>query len=140
MLEEQDAAAPTKKSSWSEQFAGRPAVPTSGLPSSCANLEADRLLVFSFLRRADHRGTDLRMDTGCAFRPQAVQRAAIPSHYWVWEAVSSYPWRTPDQHINALELTAYLNHLKDRSADTSTHSTRFLALLDSQAPSRCLAC
>ena len=132
-IEKEDAKRPTTKDTWGKQFGGKAAESVGHLPSSVSDLTASHRLIYALLRKVDHRGTDLRMDTGYAFRPQFVQRAAIPLDYWVWEPVASYKWRNTDMHINVLELTAYLDHLKGRAMNPDNHHTRFLALLDSQA-------
>ena len=62
----------------------------------------------------DMRGSDVRLDTGsiCESSRQAVPYPAVA---WNWRCVQSYAWRST-QHINVLELIAFLNYYKCMSA------------------------
>ena len=88
-------------------------------------------LVHHFLRRMEFRGSDVRLDLGILYRPDAVSRTSIDPSRWSWVVAHSYPYRRGD-HINILELRSILHALEWRSRVTSFHSCRFLHLSDSQ--------
>ena len=46
------------------------------------------------------------------------------------EGCASYKWKQP-QHINVLELTAFLSELRRRSRDQTQHNHRFFCIVDS---------
>eukprot|EP00438_Fugacium_kawagutii_P005608 Skav201437 [mRNA] locus=scaffold201:440319:446233:- [translate_table: standard] len=58
-------------------------------------------------------------------------RASVPSRLWVWKIVSGWRWRSPGEHINALELRAILTSLKWRVEHKLHHGRRFIHLTDS---------
>ncbi|CAE7806385.1 unnamed protein product [Symbiodinium sp. CCMP2592] len=70
--------------------------------------------------RLTDRGTDV---VGCRPGP-------YPAFRWLWRDVLSYKWKQP-QHINVLELTAFLAELRRRSRDQAQHGKRFFCVLDS---------
>ena len=88
-------------------------------------------LVHHFLRRMEFRGSDVRLDLGIFYRPDAAPRTSIDPSRWSWVVAHSYPYRRGD-HINILELRSILHALEWRSRVTSFHSCRFLHLSDSQ--------
>ena len=52
---------------------------------------AAKALVLGLLRRADHRGTDVRIDLQLPFRPDAWPRTSICPQRWHWKVVLSFP-------------------------------------------------
>ena len=84
-----------------------------------------------FLRSADYRGSDVRLDTGQLCRPGRWPRESISPVKWIWYDVLAIPYRMAD-HINKLELTMVVSTLKWRLRRPSALKTRFLHLVDSQ--------
>eukprot|EP00972_Heterocapsa_arctica_P046548 6869676-Heterocapsa_arctica.AAC.1 len=58
-------------------------------------------LSHALLRRADHRGSDVRLDIGLPFRSTAWPRTSINAARWTWKVVVAFPWER-QQHINEL--------------------------------------
>ncbi|CAE7375548.1 unnamed protein product [Symbiodinium sp. CCMP2592] len=81
------------------------------------------------LRHTYHTGCDVRLtDRGndvVGSRP-----GPYPAFRWLWRDVLSYKWKQP-QHINVLELTAFLAELRRRSRDQAQHGRRFFCIVDS---------
>ena len=69
---------------------------------------AAKALVLGLLRRADHRGTDVRIDVQLPFRSDAWPRSPICLRKWFWKIILSFPWKRPGAHINELELRAFV--------------------------------
>ena len=88
-------------------------------------------LVHHYLRRMEFRGSDVRLDVGLFYRPDAAPRTSIDPGRWSWSVAHSYPFRT-QEHINILELRAILHTLEWRARTSTFHSCRFLHLSDSQ--------
>ena len=99
-----------------------------------ASLPTSQEMVGNMMRYAQHRGSDIRITTGELLRPDAWPRRAIPSTLWQWKAVLAFPWKDGQgsEHINALELRAYLATLKWRTRRRGNLNTRFFHLIDSQ--------
>ena len=68
-------------------------------------------LVFDFVRRAEYRGSDVRLDTNVIYRPSAWPRMSIRSSLWKWLHIKALPFHTAE-HINVLELRMYLFSLR----------------------------
>lgn len=81
------------------------------------------------MRRAHHRGTDIRLTTGTAYQ-QSPDLVPYPAYMWLWREELSYEWRET-QHINILEVTAFLSYLRHRARGSAKRSTRWLHVLDS---------
>ena len=92
-------------------------------------------LVYQFLRRTEFRGSDVRLDLGIVYRPDALIRSTVDPRRWVWKTAKAWPWQKKE-HINLLELRSILRPLEWRARTSSFHSCRFLHLSDSQI---CLA-
>ena len=97
--------------------------------------ELSQTLVHHYLRRMEFRGSDVRLDVGLFYRPEAAPRTSIDPSRWSWTVAHSYPFKT-EEHINILELRAILHTLEWRARTSTFHSCRFLHLSDSQV---CLA-
>ena len=81
------------------------------------------------LRHTYHTGCDVRLTD----RGQDVvgsRPGPCPAFRWHWKDVLSYKWKQP-QHINVLELTAFLSELRRRSRDQTQHNCRFFCIVDS---------
>ena len=92
---------------------------------------AAKALVLGLLRRADHRGTDVRIDVQLPFRSDAWPRSSICPHRWFWKAILSFPWKRPGAHINELELRAVFSLLRGLSRSSNNIGMRFAVLVDS---------
>ena len=89
---------------------------------------AAKALVLGLLRRADHRGTDVRIDVQ---RSDAWPRSPICPRKWFWKAILSFPWKRPGAHINELELRALFSLLRGLSRSSNNIGMRFAVLVDS---------
>ena len=58
----------------------------------------------------DHRGSDVRLETGSVLE-SSRQAVPYPASSWKWETVQCYHWKST-QHINILELAAFFKPLK----------------------------
>ena len=105
------------------------------LAAISAGREAEHLR--ALVNIVDLRGSDLRLDSGsvCEGSRRAVPYPAV---VWDWRCVQSYI-RTTEQHINVLELVAFLNYSKCMTAYSSNHNHRFFHVLDSRVCSCVLA-
>ena len=92
-------------------------------------------LVYQYLRRMEFRGSDVRLDLGVVYRPDAIIRTTVDPRRWVWKVAQSWRWQRAE-HINLLELRAILRTLEWRARTASFHSCRCPHLSDSQI---CLA-
>ena len=88
-------------------------------------------MVQAFVRRQEYRGSDVRLDVGTLFRPDAFPRATVNPHRWQWHVAHAYPFETPE-HINILELRALIHCVEWRLRRKNFNGTRFLHLSDSQ--------
>ena len=88
-------------------------------------------LVHQYLRRAEFRGSDVRLDLNVAYRPDAMVRTTIDPRRWVWKVAQAWKWQRRE-HINLLELRCILRTLEWRARSSTFHSCRFLHLSDSQ--------
>ena len=96
------------------------------------NFEAGRALVSKCVRSACPKGSDVRLATGELLSTSVWPRKQVPADLWAWQVVVAYEWRHTDEHINALELRAYLASLKWRAKKRQHLGCRFLHLMDSQ--------
>ena len=92
---------------------------------------AAKALVLGLLRRADHRGTDVRIDLQLPFRPDAWPRTPNCPQRWHWKVILSFPWKRPGAHINELELRALFTLLRGLARSSGNVGMRFAVLVDS---------
>ena len=102
---------------------------------SLETLHSQASLPHLFLRRAEYRGSDVRLDTGMLLRPERAPRITINPHLWVWSSKLAWRWQHP-AHINLLEMRACLRSFMWRSRSKRFYKARIMHLLDSQV---CLA-
>jgi hypothetical protein len=88
-------------------------------------------LIVEHLRGVDHRGSDVRLDTGQLMTPSSWPRRALKPKLWKWGLKVKWKW-TWDAHINVLEARAVLAAMRWRLRRASSIGSRFLHLLDSQ--------
>ena len=55
--------------------------------------EFSQRLVHHYLRRMEFRGSDVRLDLGIVFRPDAAPRTSIDPSRWIWTVAHSWPFR-----------------------------------------------
>lgn len=85
-------------------------------------------LVGQFVRRQEFRGSDVRLDLGLLYRPDAFPRTTINPQ---WAVARAYPF-LDKEHINVLELRALLMAFEWRARRGSSGDERSLHLTDSQ--------
>jgi hypothetical protein len=88
-------------------------------------------LAKEFLRIAEKGGSDIRLDIGMPFRPNAWPRAGARVGLWSWKCIHGYPWKN-EAHINKLELLAAVNAVQWRTRKAQRLCSRFIHLVDSQ--------
>ena len=97
------------------------------------DVEINVRLVKEYLRIAERGGSDVRLELGIPFRPDAWPRAGARTQFWAWRIVHGYPWKnSKDTHINKLELLAAFSSLKWRARKTGNQNSKFLHMVDSQ--------
>jgi hypothetical protein len=136
-LETQAAADKARSKSWSAQWS-----PGSSSSSNRAaqqvvtygqqQTELAAALVKQYIRHADHRGSDVRMDVGIIHRSGNVQRMPVSTTLWEWRAVLSYAWAHPGAHINVLELAAVFDYMRSACKQSDQLFIRQLFVIDSQ--------
>eukprot|EP00438_Fugacium_kawagutii_P016319 Skav222801 [mRNA] locus=scaffold1419:399983:408357:+ [translate_table: standard] len=88
-------------------------------------------MVAAFVKRQEYRGSDVRLDIGTMYRPEAFPRATVNPHKWEWHIAHSYEFQ-PGQHINVLELCAVNHTFEWRLRRSTFGDCRALHLSDSQ--------
>ena len=91
----------------------------------------DALVVYTFMRMADPRGSDIRLNPGTLFENRAWPRQSIPMGFWKWSTIQSYEFHIPE-HINLLEQRAHFNYLRRRATQPDRYRSRFLEIFDNQ--------
>ena len=87
--------------------------------------ERDHLATMA--RKASIRGADLRLFLTVDDVPQELP---YPAYRWFWKECLAYPWKH-SEHINYLELRAFIAMLKRRVRQAQRRSTRYLHIVDS---------
>lgn len=82
------------------------------------------------LQFVDFKGSEVRVKDGTIY-DGSRQAIPYPACIWNWSCVQSYTWSQP-QHINVLELLAFLNFVKMHVLDRSHHQARLLHVFDSR--------
>ena len=103
--------------------------------SAVPGQEAEHLK--GMIKFIEFKGSDVRLETGSLLEGSR-QPVPYPAPIWDWKVVQSYPWRQT-QHINVLELIAFLNYLQLHVHDASNHSKRLIHILDSRVSSSVVA-
>ena len=96
---------------------------------SDANLS--QALVSAYVRRQEYRGSDVRLDVGSLYRPDAFPRASINPNKWIWHVAHHWPFLL-EEHINLLEMRALIHTFEWRLRKSSFGDVRALHLTDSQ--------
>jgi hypothetical protein len=87
--------------------------------------------------KAHHRGTDVRLSTGEALAENR-QEYPYPAYRWLWKTQMSWPWRH-EQHINILEMAAFLTHSRRRARMSQCRGKRYLHIVDSKVTANVVA-
>ena len=82
------------------------------------------------LREICIRGTEVRFEATPEDGSQALL-VPYPAFKWQWKTRLSFPWKHP-QHINVLEVSAFLVEFHRRMRDLAQLGTRFFNVTDSQ--------
>ena len=85
----------------------------------------------------DYKGSDAELLTSTPFR-ELRQRVPYPAYRWQWQTRDAWRWKH-EQHINVLEVQAFLQHLRTRVRKVEHHGQRFLHVLDSTMATGVLA-
>ena len=127
------AAMRSERLGWTARFARNAVASTqaSSSSSSFQKLTDAQQLVGHYLRLADHKGSDVRLDLGMPYRFAAWPRAPIDSGQWAWKVTLSYRWKDK-AHINVLETQAVFDCLRHVAKHPRHHDSRRLVLVDSQ--------
>ena len=100
---------------------------------------AQHWLVEGFLRSAEPRGSEVRLDLGVPLRARAAHRVSVDLRRWCWRhVVSKNVKKQGTHHINYLELAAVLLTL-EWSLRSTSRSKRLPHLVDSQVSLAVLA-
>lgn len=84
----------------------------------------------SLIRRVSARGCDIKILTGKEDGSEAFM-SPYPGFMWVWRTILSYKWKE-EQHINVLEVSAFLVELRRRTRGPHSLGFRFINVTDSQ--------
>ena len=102
-----------------------------GLCKREAFVDPSVVLVEELARRAETRGSDVRLDALECMSPLAWPRRPVSAARWTWKTVASWRWTRPS-HITDLEVRGCLGALQWRLRQLQHLRTRFAHLMDSQ--------
>ena len=85
----------------------------------------------AMVRRVSHLCTGKVYQAGAQLTP-------YPAYGWLWKEILAYRWKQ-SQHINILEVTAFLSYLRHRARSSSSRSSRWLHILDSLVSTNLIA-
>lgn len=89
------------------------------------------------LRNICIRGTEVRFESAKEDGSGSLL-VPYPAYRWQWKTKLSYPWQHT-QHINVLEVSAFLVEFRRRVRDVSQLGARFFNVTDSQVTFFCLS-
>lgn len=84
----------------------------------------------SLIRQVATRGCDIKLETAKSESQPAIM-SPYPAFLWHWKTILSYRWSQP-QHINVLEISAFLVELRRRTRVTSLLHQKFVNITDSR--------
>ena len=96
-------------------------------PTSAEHVKAQKVLVRQMCRRATHRGSDVRLDTGHVW-----PRAPTDPSRWTWKTRHSWKWKHKG-HITELEMLSAWTAVRWRTRSSSLLRTRFVLFIDNQS-------
>ena len=91
----------------------------------------------TMLRHVCLRGTDIKLMSTPESGSQSVM-SPYPAFKWAWKVRLSFAWRQ-EQHINVLEVSAFLVEFRRRTRQVHQLGTRFFNVTDSQVMFHCLS-
>eukprot|EP00435_Cladocopium_sp_Y103_P067422 s217_g30.t1 len=80
------------------------------------------------LKRLTIRGSEVKL----LMQENSDGEVPYPAYRWLFHKVFSFKWHDTGIHINEGELNAFLAMAERRASNPKQHSTRYLAILDSQ--------
>jgi hypothetical protein len=94
----------------------------------------------AMLREASHRGCDVRLRSELqeVEGEAGLSEVPYPAHAWLWKELLSYHWEN-EQHINILEVTAFLVYLRHQARQGCKRSSKWLRIVDSRVTAGVLA-
>ena len=105
---------------------------TIEVPAPLDSLEDQALaLVRMYLTRLSLRGGDVAL-LGNVASASAIQHKGIDANEWSWAEILNIQWKLLGEHINVLELRAFLLALRWRLRHGRSVGTKFLHLVDSR--------
>ena len=87
-------------------------------------------LVSAFIRRQELLWSDVRLDVGSLYRPEAFPRGSIDPTKWLWHVGLAYRFKHRE-HINVLKLRALVGTFEWRLRSAAFTKCRALHLTDS---------
>ena len=91
----------------------------------------------TMLRHVCLRGTDIKLMSTPESGSQSVM-SPYPAFKWAWKVRLSFAWRQ-EQHINVLEVSAFLVEFRRRTRQVHQLGTLFFNVTDSQVMFHCLS-
>ena len=80
-------------------------------PANTFRVNPAAALTEALVRKAQHKGSDGRLDVGALHRPIGWPRMEVDPSRWSWKVRRARRWHRPE-HINVLELRASLDALQ----------------------------
>ena len=107
--------------------------PEMPIPESSGSKELEETLVNRISDGCVYKGSDVAILPGGEMKPKVYPRMSVPPKWWKWKTIvkSKLVNTFGAEHINVLELRAYLSMLRWRTR-RGQKFTRFLHLKDSQ--------
>ena len=102
------------------------------LEAEDAALDPSIIIVEELARRAEARGSDIRLDAFEAMRPDLWPRRPVSVARWSWKATAVWKWKRAS-HITDLQVRATLGAHRWRFRSCHHLRTRFCHLMDSHA-------
>ena len=100
--------------------------------TSTEHIEALTVLVKQLCRRATHRGSDVRLDTGQFMKLDVWPGAPTDPSRWTWKMLQSWKWKRSG-HITDLGVPSALTAIRWRARSSSLLRTRFVLFIDNQS-------
>ena len=104
------------------------------LKTMSQGMEAEHLR--NLLRHVCLRGSDIKIMCSSEDGSQSMM-APYPAFAWEWKTKLAFRWKQ-HQHINVLEISAFLVEFRRRTREASSLRTRFFNVTDSQVMFHCL--
>ena len=99
-------------------------------PAQMSETEWQWQALRQMVRSARYTGSDVRLTTQAALRPNLWPRQSLAARCWNWRAILSFPIR--EQHVNLLEVKAIVASFNARFRRLEELSRRLVHVSDSQ--------